>query len=217
MKKRPIIFSAPRVRAILAGQQTQTRRIVMPQPKSYLHHAKSGDAQVYSTDANGFRSRNPIPCPYGQPGDRLWVRETWRLWGGSSFADNGEPLDPDILIGSLASMREDFLRSRPLEYYADTGDEGPWRSPIHMPRWASRILLEITAVRVERLQEISEEDAEAEGVRNSLHLHGGRFARENFAHLWWTIYGDNGYGSWEANPWVWVIEFRRIDSPREGA
>lgn len=82
-----------------------------------------------------------------------------------------------------------------------------WRPSIHMPRWASRILLEIVNVRVERLHDISEADAIAEGCNNSLHLQGGRFANENFAHLWWTINGD---GSWEANPWVWAIEFKAV-------
>ena len=86
----------------------------------------------------------------------------------------------------------------------------PWRPAIHMPRAASRITLEITGVRVERLQDISEADAIAEGVRNSLHIPGGRFANENFAHLWWAINGD---GSWEANPWVWAVEFKRLEQP----
>jgi hypothetical protein len=93
----------------------------------------------------------------------------------------------------------------------DSEDFKAWgfkrRPSIHMPRTASRINLEITRVRVERLQDISERDAMAEGVKNSLHLPGGRFARENFEHLWWSI---NGEGSWEANPWVWVVEFKRV-------
>ena len=95
--------------------------------------------------------------------------------------------------------------------YAAEWQERPkhrWKPSIHMPRSASRITLEVTGVRVERLQNISEADAIAEGVKNSLHLPGGRFARENFAHLWWTINGD---GSWEANPWVWVVEFKRVE------
>jgi hypothetical protein len=84
---------------------------------------------------------------------------------------------------------------------------GKTRPGMFMPRWASRITLEVTGIRVERLQDISEADANAEGVKHSLHLPGGRFARENFAHLWWTIHGDE---SWDANPWVWVVEFRRL-------
>ena len=84
-----------------------------------------------------------------------------------------------------------------------------WTPSVHMPRWASRISLEITGVRVERLQDISEDDAIAEGVKNSLHLSGGRFANENYAHLWWSIYGD---GAWDKNPWVWVIEFRMVQT-----
>lgn len=82
-----------------------------------------------------------------------------------------------------------------------------------MPRWACRLVLEITDVRVERLQTISESDAEAEGCRHSLHLPGGRFANENFAHLWQTVYGDD---NWAANPWVWVIEFKRVENGHGG-
>ena len=125
-------------------------------------------------------------------GDRLYVRETWS-------APHAYDHLPPRLIPKDARIN-----------YAATEDRGGllWRPSIHMPRWASRISLGITSVRVERLQDISEADAIAEGVRNSLHLPGGRFARENFAHLWWTINGD---GSWESNPWVWVIEFKRVE------
>jgi len=161
MTERPILFSAPMVRAILDGSKTQTRRVwKMP------------------------RGCDECRRPYGQPGDRLWVRETWRSY-------------PDGIVYRADYRDTDF---------ADAV-HAPWRASIHMPRSASRIELEVTGLRVERLQDISEADANAEGVKHSLHLPGGRFARENFAHLWWTIHGDE---SWEANPWVWVVSFVRV-------
>jgi hypothetical protein len=170
------------VRALLDGKKTQTRRI---------YKVKNGGIWPHANDLPGMRQvlRN---CPYGQPGDRLWVRESWST---HATFDRYAPSE-------LTHMRS-------FHYWAD-GDlvTGKKRPSIHMPRWASRITLEITGVRVERLQDISESDALAEGVKNSLHLPGGRFAKENYEHLWWTIHGD---GSWEANPWVWVIEFKKAD------
>lgn len=191
--ERPILFSAPMVRAILEGRKTQTRRIVKPQPSPSSDTAFIGLDGIWRFSHPTLRGpvsheADDVRCPYGQPGDRLWVREAW-------------------------AFHPDFPEStRRAIYRADAGVENDvprWRPSIHMPRWASRILLEITAVRVERLQDISETDAQAEGVANSLHLRGGRLARENFAHLWWTINGD---GSWEANPWVWVVEFKRVEA-----
>lgn len=186
MADRPILFSWPMVRAILTGTKTQTRRVVKPAP-----------------------DWKPVGCPYGQPGDRLWVRETHYLHGVWSVRkdDGGKrrwTFHPSRDMGVQFTEPNGFIKGR------STTVHGWYRRPsIHMPRWASRITLEVTGVRVERLQDISEADAIAEGVNNSLHLPGGRFARENFAHLWWTINGD---GSWEANPWVWVVEFRRVAS-----
>ena len=180
MNERPILFSAPMVRAILAGTKTQTRRVVKPQ---------------------AIGQWGPVvPCPYGQPGDRLWVRES--LAYDSERGHYYAATEPGTLGNPSGRTYVDYDNETPAIGL-------PARSIpcIHMPRWASRITLEFTAVRVERLQDISEADAVAEGVRNSLHLPGGRFARENFEHLWWTINGD---GSWDANPWVWVVEFRRL-------
>lgn len=179
MKERPIIFSAPMVRAILSGAKTQTRRVVKP-----IHMATVGAEQF------------PILaiCPYGRPGDRLWVRETWKhIEGGAIYDASGgtiDAFDPETI----------YRADRPNRY-------GPWMSPIHMPRWASRITLEITDVRVERLQDISEDDAYAEGVKHS--EHGGITARDGFQRLWESI---NGAGSWDTNPWVWVIEFKKLGS-----
>ena len=208
MNERPILFSAPMVRAILEGRKTQTRRVV----KDIIWDAYEGPCRVRLTpeDLKGDDVRNDfhdggIRCPYGAPGDRLWVRETW--YCDDYRVQQGPYLKPDDM--DIEEAREDGT----LIYRASSGDhpyeaEQPiWSPSIHMPRWASRIDLEVTGVRVERLQDISEADAEAEGCQNSLHLHGGRFANENFRWLWESINGD---GSWDANPWVWVVEFRGI-------
>lgn len=197
-KERPILFSAPMVRAILAGTKTQTRRTVKRVSSDCVGFFDDGDGEW----AQRFMDERGNPhlkawrdrCPYGQTGDRLWVRETWlHIEGGCIY---------DAAGGLMDSHDPETIYRADRPHYP-----GPWKPAIHMPRWASRITLEVTGVRVERLHEISEADAIAEGVNNSLHLPGGRFARENFAHLWWTINGD---GSWEANPWVWVVEFRRV-------
>jgi hypothetical protein len=173
------------VRALLDGSKTQTRRVVKPQ------HLKFFDQSA--ADMLGTWSNRPMP--YGQPGDRLWVREAWRTYRG-----NDKTLPRDLTTAHKIWFEADGK--------APNLAAGKLRPGMFMPRWASRITLEITGVRVERLQDISESDALAEGVKNSLHLPGGRFAKENYEHLWWTIHGD---GSWEANPWVWVIEFKKAD------
>ncbi len=191
MTERPILFNAPMVRAVLEGRKTQTRRVVKPQPR---------DAQRIEECAGGgwMVDREQINFPYA-PGMRLWVRE--------SFSG---PHRVDHLPPSLWPVNP------PLWYWADGNpSSGDWTRPrpsIHMPRWASRILLEVTAVRVERLQDISEADAMAEGVGWSDYQdqHGERMEpREAFAALWEQI---NGPGSWDANPWVWVVEFRRVEA-----
>jgi len=201
MAERPILFSAPMVRAILAGTKTQTRRVCkldfragMPEP-----------------ELQSFRRC----CPYGQPGDRLWVRETWR------YADWTEEGEPHIEYGDGArQLVDDFPEewasrlmdtwtalSAPSNFDIDNrAADRRWRPSIHMPRWASRITLDVTGVLVERLQAISERDALAEGV-------GSPITRDckvpKFMALWESI---NGAGSWDANPWVWVVEFRRAEA-----
>ena len=197
MKERAILFSAPMVRALLAGTKTQTRRVCKP-AATLSAVVEVPDpmerGQVYNGSHFGDEDGEvQFASPYGGRGDRLWVRETFCKIIGQS----GGWIETDY----RASYTHGFRLGDTL------GIKKRWTPSIHMPRDASRITLEITSVRVERLQDISEADATAEGSPHSLHLHGGRFARENFEHLWWTIHGE---GSWEANPWVWVIEFRRL-------
>lgn len=201
MKERPIIFSAPMVRAILSGAKTQTRRVMKVRCHS-ICEGDDGKLWPWSEDAE-LAEDFWHPCPFGQPGDRLWVRETWKhIEGGAIYDASGgtiDAFDPETI----------YRADRPNRY-------GPWMSPIHMPRWASRITLEITDVRVERLQDISEADAVAEGckpirpelVQDGLIVRPGRSAVEEFRLVWEQIHGG---GSWEKNPWVWVIEFKKLE------
>lgn len=183
MKERPILFNGEMVRAILAGQKTQTRQTVVPPTGSI--------------------------CPYGHPGDRLWVRERWAA--DMSFDD----LPPRMLPP----------RGMPIYYHATAQCmDYKWRPSIHMPRWASRTTLEITDVRVERVQDISEADAWAEGIEvldgqfadadiyATAKKYGLMFENANciYAHLWDSLYAARGLG-WDVNPWVWVITFKRAE------
>ena len=178
MKERPILFSSEMVRAILDGRKTQTRRIIKPQP-DYVDN-------IHKTPNTGGKV---IKCPFGQPGERLWVRETW--------ADNIRGCPNGI------TYRAD---------HCDPKGDGPanpikWRASIFMPRWASRITLEITNIRVQRLHDILSADAEAEGVlwkekyMNPVHA---------FVVLWDSINAKRGF-EWDENPWVWVIEFKKLE------
>jgi hypothetical protein len=192
MKERPIIFSAPMVRAILGGTKTQTRRALAPDL-----FISSGGAVVRMASAGpattGIREAH---CPYWrQPGDRLWVREAW----SRDEEDGALFYRADVGTGNEA---DDWQRN------IDDGASGyRWKPSIFMPRCASRILLDVTDVRVERLHDISEADAIAEGV-NAKHTADASYtARESYAVLWEQI---NGPGSWDATPWVWVIEFKRV-------
>ena len=188
MKERPILFSAPMVWAILEGRKTQTRRIVIPQPDFI-----SPDNVPRKTTGPGLHPY--IPCPYGQPGDRLWVRETF---SGPHYQSKSHP--------------RDWIDSDPIWYWADGNPEaGDWTPPkpsIHMPRWASRLLLEVVSVRVERLNAISVSDAIAEGYDGSVDDPIDPSVKW-YAQLWESI---NGSGGWAANPWVWVVEFKRVQA-----
>lgn len=194
-RERPILFNGEMVRAILDGRKTQTRRVMKPQPGNDNRIPWPGRKNIV---INIRDDRVPQLCPYGQPGDRLWVRETFRL-----FDSHQECSCYDSCVCSK-------YNGKPV-YRADSyWDESKWKPSIHMPRWASRITLEVTGVRVERLQDISEVDAHNEGITldmlpyNPADQHP---CRTWFRGLWEQI---NGPGSWDANPWVWVVEFRRM-------
>lgn len=185
-KERPILFSAPMVRAILEGRKTQTRWIVKPQ--SYVHgYGGSAPSEIVSAL---FMAMVAGKCPYGAPGDRLWVRETWT------------DLDNISMGAALAAGPSKRIFYAADGHVLDRG--GRWKPSIHMPRAHSRIVLEMTGVRVERLQEISEEDAKAEGC------HDGTMEYEI---LWNSINADRA--PWSSNPWVWVISFLRIAADAE--
>ncbi|HIE1453160.1 TPA: hypothetical protein ACXJGQ_000119 [Serratia marcescens] len=222
MKERPVIFNGEMVRAILDGRKTQTRRVVKVQPESpgfglryiteSLNNRDTGKYFWSQSDACGINKprSKPFACPFGQVGDRLWVREAYQ---GPLF--NFDQMET-YLEDTSKFERPEFCEYRadggktPEYYDADDNLRYGWKPSIHMPRWASRITLEITAVRVERLNDISHEDAKAEGC---CYGRGGGvpdFAvtpADHFPTLWASIYGEE---SWNANPWVWVIEFRRV-------
>mgnify|MGYP003553749965 CR=1 FL=1 len=227
MKERPILFNAPMVRALLTGTKTQTRR-VCKQAEGLSYVVACQDPKTYSegqkapwTTPGWFGDEEgdaQFCCSYGQPGDRLWVRETWRTNadGGFEYKADGGPMQ-----SAFTQIFDDILKRK-------------WKPSIHMPRVASRILLEVTAVRVERLQDISEADAISEGVEKAyidaahrqrwvMYEHddgtpGEEIVRyvgpshtlhpiNSYKSLWLNI---NGPGSWDVNPWVWVIEFKRV-------
>lgn len=213
MAERPILFQGAMVRAILDGSKTQTRRICKPaQFYSMSRVVEVPDPQERGQVYNGSHFGDEdgevqFASPYGGRGDRLWVRES-HWW----FKD-----EPDHETGYFPPK----LTIEDVEYRAD-GDDGRkvWRPSIHMPRWACRLVLEVTAVRVERLQDISEADAIAEGIElipgpepYPMWRHYGKEhtrvtpASSSYQSLWEQI---NGPGSWAANPWVWVVEFRRV-------
>ncbi|MBJ4544962.1 hypothetical protein JGE45_28180, partial [Salmonella enterica subsp. enterica serovar Typhimurium] len=196
MKERGMIFNGEMVRAILDGRKTQTRRIMKVQPDED-GLAKVIDGPFVDTSGRIYR------CPFGVPGDRIWVRETFQ---GPLF--DYEQMEA-YLEDSSKFEKPEFCQyaadGKPAPEYYDADDNlrHGWRPSIHMPRWASRILLEITDVRVERLNNISECDAKSEGGPTECTLIGDKYF-PGFRSLWKSIYGEE---SWAANPWVWVIEF----------
>lgn len=242
VQERPILFKGEMVRAILEGRKTQTRRVVKPQPDK--DGGWKGCTSIGDHNIDEF-------CPYGQLGDRLWVRETWRIvgwWEGEPYwieykdgtrkEEPGDSLDYDEDKYAELSMQCDndcmdagLKTDEDGAYHIPEEQEVPtrWRPSIFMPRWASRLTLEITGLRVERLQEISDADVAAEGVSVVFH-EPGKFGIENpcatgnvelpnghhvystargcFAALWDSINGKKH--PWESNPWVWVISFNKI-------
>ncbi|MCU6669960.1 hypothetical protein M8013_14530 [Enterobacteriaceae bacterium H4N4] len=229
MIERGMIFNGEMVRAILDGRKTQTRRVIkLSHERGMLNPVVRGrNGEISSVSCR----LAPMLCPFGQPGDRLWVRETWALLGNEDgccvdWRDNlckgDEKSAARIYRASCEQRAGDYsLWSIPddADWKPHTENqkfEGAWRPSIHMPRWACRILLEITNVRVERLNDISRADAIAEGMPPShpsidavsQGLGYPDFSRSAFAQLWQSLYGEE---SWQANPWVWVIEFKRIE------
>lgn len=209
MKERPILFSAPMVRAILESRKTQTRRVVKPESGllaylqdgyGYRYRAsyKPGSAPAVNETPGRPHTEIVLPyCPYGQPGDRLWVREAvWlpRATTDKDLRDGADTWPKCIYSADTDATEIEWMR------------EHRWkqRPSIHCPRWASRITLELTDVRVERLQDISHEDAEQEGVLCNM---SQRTFRDHFRTLWDRINGD---GAWLRNPWVWVVSFQRV-------
>ena len=225
MKERPILFNAEMVKAIIKGRKTMTRRIVKMHhskgcPWAYNKNDNSGYEWIEADpDFSGWDYRQPcrcINCPYSIPGDRLWVRETYYRYG--FWKKNG-------LTEAGKQKWKFFARSPVVKYYDNPPDfikpnsyrETAWykRPSIFMPRWASRITLEITRVRVERLQEITEEDAAKEGLQDwypdPKKPNGAPYMtnKRRFQDLWDSINGKKC--PWNSNPWVWCISFRRVN------
>lgn len=232
MSEHPIIFCGPMVRAILAGTKTQTRRVIkhphVSEAVEWAWWPEKGDAGEweFAVAAEGSLAHGDfMRCPYGVPGDHLWVRETWQdwcpLWGGG-WCGHGD--------------QEGMARDHEVYYRADDpetwkrGAPKRWRPSIHMPRWASRLTLEVVSVRVQRVQEITYADARAEGsflgrcdcmprsqdrgimtafTLQECHVHG-----TEFQYLWDSINEKRGHG-WAENPWVWVVEFRSLAHAEE--
>ena len=228
MTERPILFSGAMVRALLAGRKTQTRRVVKGSPVRVTPFIGRDDKPTNEFGLHFTHEHvinEHVRCPYGAPGDRLWVRETW---GAHWMYD-------DVPPSEARSSRED-LRPTDNRWYRADGTDAPsnlglpsrgymqkWRPSIHMPRWASRLTLEVTGVRVERLQEITPTDAIAEGIergpeprpssgisagwRDYLTGKGTSGPVSSFRSLWESI---NGADSWASNPWVWCVEFKQV-------
>lgn len=197
MKERPIIFNAEEVRAVLDGRKKMTRRMF-----------KFAETNQPPSRPDMFNPKHVTqPPPFGTVGDRLWVRETWQAWRMCNLEYN----EWDVCDCAPSEIYGTYGKPK-VEYAATSDSIGPWRPSIHMPRWASRITLEITGVRVERLQEITEEDAFQEGAPSKAGTVTGPYcmsSKEGFRTLWQSIYGN-----WDSNPWVWVYEFRKLEGER---
>jgi hypothetical protein len=239
MKERPILFSSPMVRALLDGSKTQTRRVVKLPHNNRLGvwepttvggpnggRTASGETVPLQGAIWHTRTGDSLVCPHGQPGDRLWVRETHEV---NRIGYEEGPNAPARHYAGVKYRADDgraeFTISQSLYRDLDSKESCGWRPSIHMPRWASRITLEVTGVRMERVQDISHDDALAEGVQDFAstlddqpHPSGEspeqasrrlQWPQRQFRTLWESI---NGAESWDINPWVWVVEFRRLSA-----
>ncbi|MFH2559864.1 hypothetical protein ABK660_06085 [Klebsiella pneumoniae] len=226
--ERGMIFNAEMVRALVSGRKTQTRRIMKPQPEPCPRGGHWWPSNVFKTmlhvedemqnGKGGWGGLVGDACPFGAVGDRIWVRETWGVVS-HAFSEDGLMIDwvPDRPATAIHEMPFGNGYYSGYAIYAADGDftwgdddgyedgRSCWKPSIHIPRAASRILLEITDVRVERLRSMSQDDARAEGV---IAASGPMEAGLAFRELWDSIYGEE---SWKANPWVWVIKFKRIE------
>jgi hypothetical protein len=221
MRELPILFSGAMVRALLDGSKTQTRRVVKPQferePVDVVDVVPSWDAPTNYDGEVQMNTTHGKPCPYGVPGDRIWVREAWRVGKPHDATRPRDMLPPLVgrgqgvtVLYEAGGARSVGPAGREEPVYPDDAPMPEWagklRPSMFMPRAFSRITLEVTNVRVERLQDISEDDARAEGVEKSTDpIHPYAFA---YGRLWEEL---NGKGSWYANPWVWVVEFVRVN------
>jgi len=205
MKERPILFNADMVRAVLDGRKTQTRRVMKVQPHAGVRNSPFVKSGI--EDGHG----KELVYPFGEVGDRLWVRETFRV--------HSRATDVATLVYKASEQQSWTQQTHrvPIEKCNKPAVVDKWTPSIHMPRWASRITLEITGVRVERLWDITEDDAKAEGCTfEALRFKPGTREVEEMGHtavyqfggLWQSIYGAD---SWQANPWVWAIEFKRVE------
>lgn len=220
-KERPILFNGEMVRAVLDGRKTQTRRICKRQDVDY---------SLFTQEQQNYL------CPYGAPGDQLWVRESWQASPWDKYGFGGWYQDVPKALRRRQVFQHTLYRADGSEYHVDPIDGLTrledrdvetysgliWKPSIHMPRWASRIQLEITDVRVERVQDISERDMVAEGIalkdsdyaweirdRFSQEAFFGFDIQQRWINLWDSINEKRGFG-WDANPWVWVVEFGRV-------
>lgn len=237
MKERPILFSGEMVKAILEGRKTMTRRVVNKDISNQFDIDVDNTVAAYINQLTGD-SYDPVEiCPHGTVGDRLWVRETWYYEEHMHDSTEGMPDSP----GGLYSHRLVYKADCP-DYPVNVGvGRQGWRPSIFMPRWASRITLEVTDLRAERLQDITEGDAEKEGMPDEVPMspvycpvcEGRGFrdayhplslgymevdctecdtARKKFKNLWDSINGRKPGKTWKDNPWVWVVEFRRVEN-----
>lgn len=219
--ERPILFSGEMVQAILQGRKTQTRRVMKPQPElrpgTMLTPTRKRIDTAYFHWKDEWWWQDPQPsllakCPYGKPGDRLWVRETWGIYS-ESWTDYGWEGDGIVDLPSYKALPHGSMNSKYHVVYKADGyeaDEGErWRPSIFMPRWASRITLEVTGVKVERVQDITDDDAIEEGVdRTNTSI--PTYARQRFHKLWDSINGTRPGCSWAHSPWVWCVSFKRV-------
>jgi hypothetical protein len=211
VRERPILFSGPMVRAILDGRKTQTRRVVKPQPDAGPNGTMVdlGGASFGLLDGS---LSGEWRCPFGAPGDRLWVRETFYDYDAGEPAPQGAT---DFHTDALLDERIEYRATPWTHEFADPEECGPWTSSIHMPRWASRITLEVTDVRVGRVQAITAADCIAEGIAsrgmdsNGPNIASAMMYIEDYKTLWDSLNAKRGYG-WNVNPWAWAVSFARV-------